>query len=180
MYLYFIIKLHNLFVSYKFIFNITKIFIFCKILKLPKNILVILLYLNLKYLNNLCLLYTYLARLSTFDLCNIILSCLKAFARQFSLSNTQIDGKNIFQKAQINMFGHELKFEDALKYQSPMRKTISENPERTTFMADLKSDMDYHAINKKWAKKPTIKLLFQKYIWGNRQKISFWNLRKRG
>ncbi len=77
------------------------------------------------------------------------------------------------------MYGHELSFEDALKYQSPMRKTISSNPDREAFMSDLKSDMDYKTLNKKWAKKPTLKLLYQKYIWGNRQKIFAWNLKQR-
>ena len=48
---------------------------------------------------------------------------------------------------------------------------------------DMKELMDteisYEEINRKWAKKPTLKLLYQKYIWGNRQKIAFWNLKKR-
>lgn len=86
-------------------------------------------------------------------------------------------GKEVFQKAQNHMYGHELKFEEALKYQSPMRKSIDNNPDRAAFIADLQSDMDYKAINKKWAKAPTIKLLFQKYIWGNRQKIFVWNIK---
>ncbi len=77
------------------------------------------------------------------------------------------------------MFGHELKFEDALKYQSPLRKTIDENSQRENFMKDLKSDLNFSEINKKWANKPTLKLLYQKYIWGNRQKILFWNIRKK-
>lgn len=37
--------------------------------------------------------------------------------------------------------------------------------------------MSYRALAKKWAKKPTIKLLFQKYVWGNRQKVFVWNLK---
>lgn len=88
-------------------------------------------------------------------------------------------GKQVFQKAQENMYGHELKFEDALRYQSPMRKTISENPDRSLFMEDLKSDLEYKDIVKKWAKKPSLKLLYQKYIWGNRQKIFFWNIKQK-
>ena len=88
-------------------------------------------------------------------------------------------GRQVFQKAQCFFCGHELRFEDALKYQSPMRKTINENPDRLAFMKDLKSEMNYQSISKKWAKKPTIKLLYQKYIWGNRQKIFFWNIKQR-
>ena len=116
------------------------------------------------------------------DLWGVHLYCPELYGNNGGSSlvvcNTE-KGKNIFQKAQNDMFGHELKFEDALKYQGPMRKTISENSERAAFMADLESNMDYQAINKKWAKKPTMKLLFQKYIWGNRQKIFMWNLMNR-
>ena len=88
-------------------------------------------------------------------------------------------GKRVFQEAQKEMYGHELMFEDALKYQSPMRKKISENPHRHAFMADLASDISFVTINRKWAKKPTVKLIFQKYIWGNRQKVFIWNLKQK-
>lgn len=88
-------------------------------------------------------------------------------------------GKDVFQIARKKMYGHELKFEDALKYQSPMRKPIDQNKDRAAFIADLNSDMDFNNLNKKWAKPPTAKLLFQKYIWGNRQKVFFWNLTHR-
>lgn len=88
-------------------------------------------------------------------------------------------GKAVMEKAQKSMYGHELAFEDALRYQSPMRKCISCNPDRERFMTDLQSEMTYEAINKKWAKRPGIKLLWQKYVWGNRQKVFFWNLRNR-
>lgn len=86
-------------------------------------------------------------------------------------------GKAVFTKAQQFMYGHELSFEDALKYQSPLRKTISMNPNRDAFMTDLTSKMDYKSINKKWVSHVSLKLLFQKYIWGNRQKIFIWDLR---
>lgn len=85
-------------------------------------------------------------------------------------------GRNVFRDAQKKMYGHELKFEDALKYQSPMRKPIDQNEDRSAFIADLNSNMDFNSLNKKWAKAPTAKLLFQKYIWGNRQKVFIWNL----
>jgi len=86
-------------------------------------------------------------------------------------------GKKVFKNAQKKMYGHELAFEDALKYQGPMKKSIDENPLREDCMKDLRSDMSFKELNKKWAKRPTIKLLFQKYIWGNRQKIFMWNLK---
>lgn len=84
-------------------------------------------------------------------------------------------GKNIFKQAQVKMNGHELKFEDALRYQSPLKKTISENPDRAEFMLDLQGNLSIDKINKKWAKPPMPKLLWQKYIWGNRQKVFFSN-----
>ena len=85
-------------------------------------------------------------------------------------------GKIVFQNAQKKMFGHKLEFEDALKYQGPMRKPITMNPSRELFFADLKSDADYCMINRKWAKKPSLSLLIQKYLWGNRQKVFVWNM----
>lgn len=88
-------------------------------------------------------------------------------------------GKLIIKEAQRKLFGHELKFEDAIKYQGPMRKSISMNTDREAFMKDLKSEMNYERINEKWAKKPSLRLLFQKYIWGNRQKVFVWNLTHR-
>lgn len=88
-------------------------------------------------------------------------------------------GKKVFEKAKKQMFGHELLFEEAIKYQSPLYKTISNNPNRKSFMKDLKSDMTYQELNNKWAKKPTIKLLFQKYIWGNRQKILWGEVKQK-
>lgn len=88
-------------------------------------------------------------------------------------------GAAVIQKAQENMFGHELKFEDALKYQAPMRKHIASNPDRAHFMRDIQSDMTYEQINRKWAKRASFSLLWSKYIWGNRQKIALWNFTHR-
>ena len=90
-------------------------------------------------------------------------------------------GKKVFSNAKKYMYGHELSFNDALKYQSPMRKSIDNNPLREEFIEDLKNkNVLYSDIVKKWYDKPTLKLLYQKYIWGNRQKIFVWNLKNRG
>lgn len=88
-------------------------------------------------------------------------------------------GKGVFKKAAWRMHGHELKFEDALKYQGPMRKNIGENPLRGEFMRDLAGTVDYKTLNKKWAGRPAIKLLVSKYIGGNRQRVALWKLRNR-
>ena len=82
-------------------------------------------------------------------------------------------------RARELLSGHELAFEDALRYQGPMRKSISENPDRPLFIKDLQSDMTYNEINAKWAEGPSLKLLWQKYVWGNRQKVFFWKLKNK-
>jgi coenzyme F420-reducing hydrogenase beta subunit len=116
------------------------------------------------------------------DLWGVHLYCPELYGKNGGSSlvvcNTE-KGKEVFRKAQSKMYGHELKFEDALKYQGPMRKQIAENEKRESFMADLKSNISFKALNKKWANRPSVKLLFQKYIWGNRQKVFIWNLKHR-
>ena len=122
------------------------------------------------------------ADISLGDLWGVHLYCPELYGKNGGSSlvvcNTE-KGKDVFRVAKEKMYGHELVFEEALKYQSPMRKTISENPDRGRFMTDLASEMDYKAINKKWAKKPTLKLLWSKYVFGNRQKIFLWNLKRK-
>lgn len=122
------------------------------------------------------------ADISLGDLWGVHLYCPELYGKNGGSSlvvcNTE-KGKEAFRKAQSLMFGHELVFEDALKYQSPMRKCISENPNRELFMADLHSEMSFKEINRKWAKKPSLKLLWQKYVWGNRQKVFFWELKNK-
>lgn len=119
------------------------------------------------------------ADISLGDLWGVHIYCPELYGKNGGASlvigNTE-KGKKVVSEVAKNMFGHELMFEDALRYQGPMRKHIPDNPRREEFMVDLRSDMDYKQINKKWADKPSMKLLFQKYIWGNRQKVFVWNL----
>ena len=116
------------------------------------------------------------------DLWGVHLYCPELYGKNGGSSlvvcNTE-KGKTVFMKAKEKMYGHELDFDTALKYQSPMRKSIDKNTQRENFMKDLKSNMTYKQINKKWAQKPTLKLLWQKYIWGNRQKIFCWNIKQK-
>lgn len=114
------------------------------------------------------------------DLWGVHIYCPELYGNNTGCSlvicNTE-KGREAVKAAEKYMKGHELDFNEALKYQSPLRRTIPFNDDRKQFMEDLQNpDMDYCAINKKWAKKPTLKLLFQKYIWGNRQKVFLWNL----
>ena len=88
-----------------------------------------------------------------------------------------VQGRTVMKIAQKYMEGRELIFSDALKYQGSMRKSIDMNPNRVEFMSDLQNaDVDYEQLVKKWTKKPALKLLWQKYVWGNRQKMFVWNL----
>lgn len=116
------------------------------------------------------------------DLWGVHLYCPELYGNNggssLAVCNTK-KGKAVLKASERYMFGHELLFEDALKYQSPMRKHINNNAQREAFMADLKSAMSYFEINRKWAKQPSLKLIWQKYIWGNRQKIAIWKLKKR-
>lgn len=94
------------------------------------------------------------------------------------VTNTEMGYKIVNQALSHNFSGRELPFDQALKYQGPMRKSISMNPLRESFMNDLKV-MDYHMICKKWAVKPSFKLLISKYIYKtNRQVVWWWNLKK--
>lgn len=88
-------------------------------------------------------------------------------------------GKEALEAAKLQMKGRDLRFEDALRYQSPMRNHIQMNSERTRCMADLmNTSLTYEEINSKWAKKPTLKLLTSKYVYGNRQRVAVWNFKQ--
>lgn len=80
-------------------------------------------------------------------------------------------------KSKQPLYGYVLNFDIALKYQSPMRKTIAKNPECEVFIADL-MNLSYKDLCCKWAKSPTLKLLWSKYVWGNRQIIFVWNIKE--
>lgn len=122
-----------------------------------------------------------LADISLGDLWGVHLYCPELYGKNAGASlvvcNTE-KGRKALEKAKPHLHGHELDFATALKYQSPMRKHIDGNPDREAFMADVK-ELDYSALCAKWAKKPTLKLLWQKYVWGNRQKVFVWNLKNR-
>lgn len=84
------------------------------------------------------------------------------------------------QEAEKHMYGHSLDMDDVVRYQGPMRKCVALNPLRDKCMADLKDPAkSYSDIVRLWAKRPGLKLLYSKYVWGNRQKVAFWNLKKK-
>lgn len=122
-----------------------------------------------------------LADITLGDLWGVHIYCPELYGKNGGASliicNTK-KGEQVFKRAERYMYGHKLQFEDALKYQSPMRKHIDKNPKRKECMHDLKSPINYKKFTKKWAKKPSLKLLWSKYIYGNRQKVWLWNLKK--
>lgn len=120
------------------------------------------------------------ADISLGDLWGIHLYCPELYGNNYGTSlifSNSEKGYEILLKSQANLYGHELDLNEALKYQGPMKRPIAQNPKRTEFMNDLRNvHMSYKDINRKWARRPTLKLLWQKYIWGNRQKIVFWSV----
>jgi len=58
-----------------------------------------------------------------------------------------------------------LDLNEAIKYQSPLRKTISSNKNRKEFISDLVDpNMNYISINKKWYKSNNVIMFIKKYI----------------
>ena len=120
------------------------------------------------------------ADVSLGDLWGVHLYCPDLYARNAGASLVVCNsdkGAVALGDALPYLEGRELDFEDAVRYQSPMRKSIDANPQRDSFMADL-TEMCFDELNAKWARKPTAKLLWQKYVWGNRQKVALWNARR--
>lgn len=86
-------------------------------------------------------------------------------------------GLEALTKAKELMFGHDLDFVTALRYQGPLRKHIDYNEKRPDFIYDLCSHMSFEEINKKWAIRPSFSLLWHKYVWGNRQNVWWWKVK---
>ena len=117
------------------------------------------------------------------DLWGVHLYCPELYGRNGGASlvvcNTA-KGQQALDAARPLLHGHDLPFASALRYQSPMRQTIKGNERREECMADLQNPtLDYQQICEKWAVKPSFKLLWQKYVWGNRQKVFVWNLKQK-
>lgn len=123
------------------------------------------------------------ADISLGDLWGVHLYCPELYGNNKGASlivcNTEM-GKQALELAKDNLYGHELDFNTALKYQSPMRKSIDMNFKREEFMENLKNpDIRYEEICKRWSRQPSLKLLWSKYVWGNRQKVFIWNVKQK-
>ena len=115
------------------------------------------------------------------DLWGVHIHCPELYGKNkgssLILCHTQ-QGINALHLGKAQLYGHELDATSILSYQKRLRMPIAPNPMRETFMHDL-IHYDYRYICKKWVKRPSLRLLWSKYVWGNRQKIFVWNLKKR-
>lgn len=119
-----------------------------------------------------------LADVTLGDLWGVHLYCPELYGRNGGASlafcNTE-KGLAAIEAARPRLYGHFLPLETALRYQGPMRGHIAGNPRREECMKDLLT-LPFKAFVRKWAVKPGIPLLYAKYVWGNRQKVWWWNL----
>lgn len=93
------------------------------------------------------------------------------------ITNTN-KGNDVVSKLSDLMIIRQLDLTESIKYQSPMRKKIDSNPDRAKFMHDL-TVLNYKDLIKKYYDKPTVKLLYSKYIYGNKQKVFLYNAFKK-
>ena len=123
-----------------------------------------------------------LADITLGDLWGVHLYCPELYGRNGGASvafcNTA-KGRDVLSKATSKLHGRDLPLETAIRYQGPMRNHIASNARRTECMADIRT-MPFGEFVRKYAKRPTLKILFQKYVWGNRQKVWLWNLLNKG
>ena len=85
-------------------------------------------------------------------------------------------GYEVLLEAEKELIGHDVDFEKMRKYQRPgmIEKTV--HPKYDEFMEDLLV-MDYENLCKKWYKKPTLQLLYQKRVWNNRNRVRVWKIK---
>lgn len=90
--------------------------------------------------------------------------------------NTQ-KGLAAFEAARPAMACRELSMADVVRYQGPMRGPTGADSRRAECMADLRS-MGYREFVRKWAKRPTLRLLVSKYVWGTNKQVCAKAVRK--
>lgn len=112
------------------------------------------------------------------DLWGVHLYCPDLYGRNGGASvifcNTA-KGIAALEKAKPLLYGRVLNTDEAIRYQGPMREHIKGNPDRARCLKDIR-ELPYEKVIRKWAKPPTLKLLWQKYVWGNCQKVWLWSL----
>lgn len=115
------------------------------------------------------------------DLWGVHLYCPELYGKNGGSSliicNTD-KGKKALNLSKKELYGHSLDIDEAIKYQSPMRNSIDYNKDRAEFIRDVKR-MNYNQLCDKWYRKPKLKLIIDKYLWGNRRRVQLWNLKNR-
>ena len=95
------------------------------------------------------------------------------------LCNTQ-KGLSAFNQCRSMIEGHELDYNEAIKYQRPLRAIVPAHKDRDAFMKDLQA-LTYEELVRKYKPHSSRSVLISKYIWGsNRQKVALWKFRNRG
>lgn len=79
-------------------------------------------------------------------------------------------GLEALMNASNHMHLRELPYQEAIKYQGPLRRPVPSNSEREEFFEDLRT-MPFYSLRRKWAKHPSLKLLISKYIYGTNRQI---------
>lgn len=87
-------------------------------------------------------------------------------------------GAQTFALAQNMLYGHRLNPRTILEYQTRLREPVKPEPQRENFMKDLRC-LSYRELCKKWVEPPSLRLLWSKYVWGNRQKVFVWSIMHR-
>lgn len=82
-------------------------------------------------------------------------------------------GKLWFNRTRRLLNGHDLNFNDALKFQRPMRVIVPASPDRDRFMRDLIS-LDYDTIRNNWNGKEPFRVIWKKYVWGSNRQVVTW------
>ena len=80
------------------------------------------------------------------------------------------EGLAAFEAASPDMAFRELDMDDVVRYQGPMRGPAGSDARRAECMADLRS-LGYREFVRKWARRPTLKLLVSKYLWGTNRQV---------
>lgn len=91
------------------------------------------------------------------------------------LCNTK-KGIELFENAKSEMVYSPVEFDRMKKYQVPSISGKPFHPQYEEFMEDL-TILDYSQLCKKWAKKPSPRLLFQKYVFNNHMRVRIWKIK---
>ena len=79
-------------------------------------------------------------------------------------------GRTAIELAKQQMTTRELDMDTVVKYANRMRDPIAMNERREEFLSDL-DKMEFKRIKRKWMRRPPLKLLIKKYIYGTNRQV---------